>query len=375
MSNPEISTYIMAQLEAGESPAKIAGRLHSWGYRIDTSKAPSRLPSQYSSSGPTKTVSLILGVSMLFVLGVGGFAFWQGTEGSFYNTDTVAQQQATEATPLPALSQALAEREPAVLSAQTDLAEADQAVTQSASNATSDNASSAASSSAFSESDDDSENTAEPEKVSKSEYTIVIMGDSMIDTLDSHFPQLAEEFEARYAATFNVHNYGVGAENVASGLERFAQPLEYKDRSHPAIPDSQADVIIIGSFAYNPFSDHDLNNYWIKMAELVDTAKTTGADVYMLAEVAPVRERFAFGSLEWTVDRRIDHAQKIVDQFNSFLNLSTALEVPVIDAYTPSKKEGDFGNGAYTSLTDGIHANTAGKLLIIEEILKTVTIE
>lgn len=211
--------------------------------------------------------------------------------------------------------------------------------------------------------------------VKKSEYKIALFGDSMIDTLDSHLPMLSEKLAQKYNATFKIYNYGVGAQNVEMGLARIGEPLNYKDRKYPSLHELQPDVIIIGSFAYNPFAEADINKYWLTMAQLTESAKATGADIYFLVDIAPLKDTFGVGSMEWSSDMRVAHSQKIVDQLNSFVELSKSLNVPLIDMYTVSQANGQFGNGLFTDLKDGIHANTTGKAMIIEQIAKSVVVE
>lgn len=213
--------------------------------------------------------------------------------------------------------------------------------------------------------------SAEPIELEKEEYKIAFIGDSMIDTFDDQLELLKEKLEEKYEAEFTLYNYGIGSENVEDGLNRFEHQMVYKERSYPPLSQLEADIIVIGSFAYNPFELHDVNRYWLTMAQLVEKAQATEAAVYLLADIAPLYEKFAVGTMDWNTAEREDHAEKIAQQLDSVVALAGSLEVPLIDLYTETQKEDRYGDGEFTS-SDGIHPNEKGKELLIEKLLESL---
>lgn len=368
MLNREVTDYIVRRLKAGDNPSAIATTIHAWGWGTDTiSVRNNASPSPSHSHILTMTVS----ITMVFLLVISGvwlnrssmnISKTQSIAHAVVNSETIPAQS-------PAITRVPTIEEPAHFGLKS---------TASASSLTTTDLiqDEPASSSPELNIRENSVTVATTNySVGKSEYTIVLIGDSMVDTLESHLPSLSKKLEAKYHSKFKLYNYGVGAQNVEMGLAKFNRFFSYKDREYPPITELKPDIIIIGSFAYNPFSPFDINKYWLNMAELAKNAQATGADVYFLADIAPVKETFGVGSLDWTIDTRVSHSQKIIDQLNSFVALSNSLKIPLIDVYTVSQVKGQYGNGTYTDAHDGIHANDAGKMLVINQIAKDLVVK
>jgi hypothetical protein len=207
---------------------------------------------------------------------------------------------------------------------------------------------------------------------SKDSYTIVIYGDSMVDTMGESLEYLSKALQRRYPATrFHYYNYGIGGENVEQGLQRFHTPFNYKTRSFPALSSHHPDIIIIGSFAYNPFSPHFRDKHWRVLSQLVTEAKNTGADVYLLAEIAPLRHNFGKGpgGVNWPEDLASQQSKNIVEQLENTIYLATDHQkVPLINAYSISKIDGKFGNRRFVDPHDNIHPSVEGHKLMAELI-------
>lgn len=210
----------------------------------------------------------------------------------------------------------------------------------------------------------------------KSSYSIAIFGDSMVDTMGENLEYLQVALKRRYPKIiFRYYNYGIGSQNVAEGLARFKIPLSYKTRNFDSIPQLRPDIIIIGSFAYNVFTPHDKVKHWLTLSQLIQEAKNTGSDVYMLAEIAPLKEGFGQGpnGVNWPASTSNEHAAKIVEQLENAIYLSRDhLKTPLIDVYHPSITEGKFGNKRYVDPNDGIHPSVAGQQLTAELIASKI---
>lgn len=189
---------------------------------------------------------------------------------------------------------------------------------------------------------------------------------------------LKESLRARYRETyFNFYNYGIGGQNVAQGLDRFNQSFTYQTRNYLPITQISADIIIVASFAYNPFSPHNRDQHWLTLTELVETAKQTGADVYMLAEIAPLATGFGDGpgGINWPPDLANQQAENIRQQLENAVSLSRSLGVPLINAYGKSTVDGKFGDRIYVSAHDGIHPSVEGHLLMADLIAQTIVLK
>lgn len=210
--------------------------------------------------------------------------------------------------------------------------------------------------------------TGKPHK--KNSYTIAIYGDSMIDTMGERLEYLEHSLKASYPdVNFTLYNYGIGAQNVEMGLERWNNRLDYQDRHYPAITEVKPDIVIVGSFAYNPFSPYDRNRHWIGLTKLVQQAQTVSPHVYMLAEIAPLRSNFGKGpnGVNWDENTAYTHSGWIVEQLENVVGLSKTLQVPLIDVFDPSK-----GHPEYTNPSDGIHPSVAGHEFTADIITNTI---
>ena len=205
-------------------------------------------------------------------------------------------------------------------------------------------------------------------RLSKSAYTIAIFGDSMVDTMGENLEYLQKSLKAKYPQTsFNLYNYGIGGQNVAQGQERFGRAFSYQGRTYSPITQIKADVIIVGSFAYNPFASHDKQRHLEVLANLVGEAKATGAQVYLLAEIAPLEVGFGVGpsGINWPAELADMQAQHIVEQIENVFLLSKSLNVALIDAYDLSKDtDSKFSMKVYVNGSDGIHPSVQGHVLM-----------
>lgn len=212
-------------------------------------------------------------------------------------------------------------------------------------------------------------------KPSKSTYTIAIIGDSMVDTMGQNLDYLRASLAALYPQTnFRLYNYGIGGQNVAQGLERLTKPFSYQTRNYPPIGEIGADIIIVASFAYNPFSPHNRDQHWLTLTQLVAAAKQTGAATYMLSEIAPLSTGFGDGpgGINWPPDLANQQAENIRQQLENAVSLSRSLGIPLINAYGKSTIDGKFGDRIFVSAHDGIHPSVEGHLLMADLIAQTI---
>lgn len=208
-------------------------------------------------------------------------------------------------------------------------------------------------------------------KDGKSSYTIAAIGDSMVDTMGENLPYLAETLSSLYPQTkFHLYNYGIGSQNAAEGLSRFDKPYTNNTRSYPPLPSLAPDIIIVGSFSYNPFSPHNPDEHWLKLTELVKRAQTVTPRVYLLSEIAPLSIGFGRGpgGPNWPPQDSYQQAVKISEQLENTVSLAKNLNVELINAFEASKKDERFGENFYVSGHDGIHPSVEGHYLMAQLI-------
>lgn len=212
--------------------------------------------------------------------------------------------------------------------------------------------------------------------IGKRTYTIAIIGDSLIDTMQTSFPYLTESLSKKFPDTdFKLYNYGIGAENVEKGLARFDQKLVYKDRVYPPMSSLSPDIIIVGSWAYNPFYPPDPQKHKQLLTLVIERAKATGAHVYELKELAPLSENFAkgVGGVEFSTEEAIKQSKRIIDLLQNVKGISDSQNIPLIDVYDKTKMaDSEFGQSLYTNQTDGIHPSPLGHRLTADTIAQTI---
>ena len=213
---------------------------------------------------------------------------------------------------------------------------------------------------------------------SKKSYTIAVFGDSMVDTMGELLEYLEHSLKRTYPLTnFGLFNYGVGAQNVELGLNRFGNELHYQTRNYPPLPTLKPDIIIVGSFAYNPFTPHDRDKHWLTLTKLVEEARRVTPNVYILAEIAPLRGDFGKGpnGVNWETDTVYQHSGRIIEQLQNAVGIGKTLNVPVIDAFgktfNPATKE---GVRKYVNSADGIHPSIEGHEFTADLITGTIVL-
>ena len=215
----------------------------------------------------------------------------------------------------------------------------------------------------------------QPPVLKKSSYVVAIYGDSMVDTMGEHLEHLQAIFKQVYPNTIiKYYNYGVGSENVSMGLLRFDKPLLYKERNYPPIQEINADILILGSFSYNPYFPHDSEKHKNELTKLINEAKKVAKRVYLLAEIAPLGDGFGKGERGINLEdvKAKKHAEYIIDQLDNTVSLAKSLNIPLINTYYPSQTEGKFTSSIYVSIDDGIHPSDYGHKFIADLIAKTM---
>lgn len=202
----------------------------------------------------------------------------------------------------------------------------------------------------------------------------------MVDTMGEVLEYLEHSLKKRYPATqFTLYNYGQGSQNVEDGLNRFYNDFNYKDRHYSSLLTVRPDILIVGSFAYNPFSPNDPERYKVQYRKLLLQARNVATDVYVLSEIAPLRNDFGKGpgGVNWDVQTSYEHSQYIIQGLENAQIVANQLDIPIINAYQPSitnhlTKE---GNKSYVNPSDGIHPSVLGHEFTADLITSAIRLQ
>jgi len=214
-----------------------------------------------------------------------------------------------------------------------------------------------------------------PASSNKGQLTIAVLGDSMVDTMGEYLPYIDSALKNYYPNYFfNLLNYGAGGTNIEYGVQRLTSGYDYLGKPIPSLVSTNPDIVIIESFAYNPWGGEqsDLDRQWLAMAKTVDIIKSqTHAKILFLSTIAPSKTQFGQGpgGINWSSDQAYEHAQKIEKYLQNTINFANSQGYPLVDAYHPSIVNGD-GNLSYISAHDHIHPSVAGCQLIAGLVAK-----
>jgi len=204
----------------------------------------------------------------------------------------------------------------------------------------------------------------------KQEYTVSFFGDSMVETMGKDMLDMKRSFSARYPLTlFKFYNYGKGAENIEDAFNRIKNlGVEY----------SKSDIIVMGSYAYNPFIPNDIEKHTRYLALLTKYLQTKANKVYLLSELSPKKVAFASGApgINYSADEAYAKATEIISLLENTINWSRKNEVPLINVYALSQKDSDkSGDSRYISSSDNIHPSEEGKRFTAEVVAATVELD
>jgi lysophospholipase L1-like esterase len=189
----------------------------------------------------------------------------------------------------------------------------------------------------------------------------------MVETMGENTDYLQKSLASRYPSTqFKLYNYGIGGQNVEQGLSRFPSPFNYKTRNYPPLSEIHPDILIVGSFSYNPFAEHDRTKHSRLLREMVNQARGVSGRVYLLAEIAPLKDGFGqgVGGINWPEDKATTQAVHIIEQLDDSVTVAKTENVPLINAYQSSKVNGNYGNKIYVATHDGIHPSIEGHVFM-----------
>lgn len=213
----------------------------------------------------------------------------------------------------------------------------------------------------------------------KAQYTLAFLGDSMTDTLGADLRLIRDEFTRVYPATeFTLLNYGVGGENIVSGLERVTRETTYLGQRRPSLISTNPDMVVIESFAYNPFPFEEgaLQQHWLSLAYIIDALKANLPEVKVVIAVtiAPNSKLFGDGApgLSFGPQDKRERTNTIKQYLENTIRFAQSEHLPLADSYHPSLDSAGEGKLLYVNPGDHIHYSDAGRQLFARTVVDAI---
>ena len=219
--------------------------------------------------------------------------------------------------------------------------------------------------------------TLTPKPTRKNVFTIAVLGDSMVDTLGPGVPHLKDRLSKLYPGIiFNILNYGVGAENIDSGISRLTNNYTYLGEAKSSLVSQHPDIVIVESFGYNPFVDpaSELDRHWLAMAKIIDVLKDSmpGVKIVIAATIAPNATIFGDGVLNWNATEKSEKVVRVKSYLENAIKFAKSQGLPLANAYSPSLQADGNGKPGYINPGDHIHYSDAGRELFAEKVTSTI---
>lgn len=205
------------------------------------------------------------------------------------------------------------------------------------------------------------------------DYTIVMVGDSMTETLGNS--DEIKKFLSDYypGKTFEVLNYGFGATNILSVMKRITKETEHGRKFRP-IESIDYDLILVESFGQNPLSeypqDEGLKVQTQELDKIVGILKETnpGGKIVFVATISPNSKIFAQNQVDLSPERRTEWVKERIAYIKNHMAYASSHNIPLINIFEKSLLENGDGNPDYISTDDYIHPSPTGIIFISRQI-------
>lgn len=205
------------------------------------------------------------------------------------------------------------------------------------------------------------------------DFTIVMVGDSMTETLGNS-DELKKFLSGHYPGkTFEVLNYGFGATNILSVMDRITKETEHGRRFRP-IEEIDYDLILLESFGQNPLSEYGLEQGLKRQTEefekIVNKLKETNpqGQIVFVATISPNSKTFAQGQVDLTDEKRAEWVKERITYIKNHIQFAKDNDIPLINIFEASLLENGDGNPDYINTTDFIHPSPKGIIFISLQI-------
>lgn len=200
-----------------------------------------------------------------------------------------------------------------------------------------------------------------------------MVGDSMTETLGNS--DELKKFLAGYYPnkSFEVLNYGFGATNILSVMDRITKETEHGRKFRP-IEDIYYGLILLESFGENPLSQYKLeeglNRQTEELDKIVATLKSTNpkGKIVFVATISPNKVIFAKTSVDLSEKKRAEWVEERIAYMKNHIKYAKNHNIPVINIFEKSLMDNGDGNPDYINNTDYIHPSPTGIVFISKEI-------
>lgn len=200
-----------------------------------------------------------------------------------------------------------------------------------------------------------------------------MVGDSMTETLGNS-DELKKFLSDYYPGkSFEVLNYGFGATNILSVMDRITKETEHGRKFRP-IEDIDYNLILIESFSENPLSQYKLEEglkfQTKQLDQIVRTLKETNpkGKIAFVATISPNKIIFAQNQVELTPEKRIEWVNERIAYMKNHIAYANSHNIPIINVFDKSLLENGDGNPDYISTDDYIHPSPTGIVFISKVI-------
>jgi len=213
----------------------------------------------------------------------------------------------------------------------------------------------------------------------KKEYTILLLGDSMVDTLRTHDTILIDILKEYYQnKEFKILNYGFGSTNIISVKDRIEKETDYQNNYYPPIKNVDYDIIFVESFGHNPLSQYPINSgldiQTKELGEIYNSLKEAHPDsrIVFFATISPNKKLYGSNNVDLSEEDRIKWAEERISYIKNHIQFAKDNGIQILNIFEKSLTENGDGNLRYISDVDYIHPSAEGVYFIYEEIGKFI---
>lgn len=210
----------------------------------------------------------------------------------------------------------------------------------------------------------------------KKSYTVVLIGDSMTQTLGTA-DILRDDLKKYYPnKEFGILNFGIGATSILSVPERLKNESKRGAETLPPVLETKPDIILLESFGNNPLSHLSLEEGLKKQNEILDEIVKMINDsdpkprLVFVATIAPSKAKYAEGIVELSSEQREQWVEERIAYIQNHINYAKTHNIPLVNIYQNSLNNGD-GNTMYLS-GDFIHPSPQGLEFISQQIAEII---
>lgn len=209
------------------------------------------------------------------------------------------------------------------------------------------------------------------------DYTIVMIGDSMTETLGNS-DELKKFLSDYYRGkSFEVLNYGFGATSILTVMERITKETEHGRKFRP-IEEIDYNLILLESFGENPLSEYRLEEGLQRQTEeldrIVGKLRETNpkGKIVFVATISPNKVIFAQNQVDLSAEKRTEWVEERIAYMKNHIAYANSHNIPLINIFEKSLLDNGDGNPDFISTQDYIHPSPTGIVFISRVIADSI---